>query len=150
MEVDGHRDFQKKMTRFSYMFASRISHTSTKHTSRVFQSLGGTNWRLLMNFPCIRCISSSFNNYIDSLSRCRLNSSATSTKPSDSQRIIEHERNPVELFIISQYYALSERWWCVATVIGRPLPKFILMYVNLHSQNDNVDPQGDTIPHSLT
>jgi len=142
----------RKMTGFSYLFASRISHTSTKHTSRVFQSLGGTKWSLLIPVPCSSCIFLSFHNCIDNLSRCRSNSSATSTKPSDSPRIIviEHGKKPVQLFVISQNYALSERWWCVATVIGRPLPQFILMYVNLNSQNDNVDPQGDTIPHSLT
>ena len=54
----------RKITRFSYLFASIISHTSTKHIPRPFQSLGYTKRRLLMPFPCISCISLSFNNII--------------------------------------------------------------------------------------
>ena len=63
VEVDGHRDLQKN-NGFSYWFAPGNSHISTKHIWRVFQSLGGTNWHLLISFPCIRCTSSLFNDYI--------------------------------------------------------------------------------------
>jgi hypothetical protein len=64
-----------KMAIFSHLFASGISYTSTKHISRVFQSLGGANWRLLTPFPCITYISLPFNNNISNLNGRRSNSS---------------------------------------------------------------------------
>ena len=68
----------RKINGFSYWFASGISNNSTKHIWRVFQSLRGPNWRLLMPFPCICCMSSSFNRYVGTciLGYRRSNSSA--------------------------------------------------------------------------
>jgi hypothetical protein len=65
----------RKMTRFSYLFASIISHTSTKHIPRPFQSLGYTKRRLLIPFPCSSCISIFFNNIIGNLCCSRSKSS---------------------------------------------------------------------------
>ncbi len=66
----------RKTTGFSYLFASIISHTSTKHIWRPAQSLGYTKRRLLIPFPCSSCISSLFNNYIHILG-CRRSKSST-------------------------------------------------------------------------
>ena len=61
-------EISRKMTRFSYLFASIMSHTSTKHTPRPFQSIGYIKRRLLIPSLCSSCISMSFNNIIGNLS----------------------------------------------------------------------------------
>jgi hypothetical protein len=61
-------EIRREMTRFSHLFTSIISHTSTKHIPRPFQSLGYTKRRFLIPFPCISCISLSLNNIIGNLS----------------------------------------------------------------------------------
>ena len=65
-------EIRRKTTGFSYLFASIITHTSTKHIPWPSQSLGYTKRRLLMPFLCSSCISISSNNIVANLSSCLL------------------------------------------------------------------------------
>ena len=63
VEVDDHWDLQKNNWIFIPVCTQQLP---LKYQTQVrsFQSLDGTKWSLLISFPCISCISSSFNTHI--------------------------------------------------------------------------------------
>ena len=119
-------EISRKMTRFSYLFASIISHTSTKHTPRPFQSIGYTKRRLLMPFPCSSCTSSSFNYIIGNLGCRRSNSSTdlheTLRHPLNHQDLQENRETlrhcPVSYHTWARMMYRSNDWTAIAPIFS--------------------------------
>ena len=146
--------FYMKITGFSYWLASRISHASTKHKSRVFQSLGGTKGGLLISFPCLCCTSSSFHNYIDNMSRKTYTPLKFQRRPPGNIQVSTKppsmRENPWNLplyhspILYQSDDDVQQQW------LDGDYPQFTVIEVNLNFQNDKVDPPRGTIPHIST
>ena len=133
----------RKKTRFSCLFASIISLTSTKHIYRPARSLGYTKRRLLMPFPCNSCTSLSFLIILLVIwVATAQNPAPTSTKYSGTHRITKICSKTVKLFVIAPSHIIPGRRWCEATMIGRKLSLSFLLDVNMTFQNQHFALQG--------
>ena len=139
----------RKMTSFSYLFASVISQTSTKHIWRQFQSLGYTKIRLLMPFPCISCISSSSNNIIGNMS-CRCSNSST-----DLHEVFRYPENRQDLQqnrITFRHCPVSHHTWAKMMCSNNDWAAIIPIFPhegNFDLPERHFWPPKDAIPHNF-